>query len=382
MISARPRAENPVRPGLELEEVTTLVGFAALRADWDRLADRLDEGSPFHGWAWNWTWWKHFGRGRLRIVVIRSGDEVRGIAQFQVRRHGPLLSSMVPIGWGNRLTEQLDLLLPEEDRDELLGAIRVWLRRQRCTWVWLPGLRPEEVATAVGPVVPVHVKAIPFERLELPASWETLVAGLNKSMRDNVKYYPKLLRRHGHDYQFRIAAEREAVQRALPILFRLHRRRARMQGSVAHKDYLRDRSYRAFLEEVLPELAAAGQAKVGLLEIGGEAVAAIAWLEMGRSVFLYYSGFDPAWSKYSVVMVATGEVIKQAIEAGLERVEFLRGTDPFKTRWGTAQRTTVEVAVARRPGLLRPLLGTALVWRSRARRLRGLVTSGMASRRD
>jgi CelD/BcsL family acetyltransferase involved in cellulose biosynthesis len=103
---------------------------------------------------------------------------------------------------------------------------------------------------------------------------------------------------------------------------------------------------------------------------------------MGGSVFLYYSGFDPAWSKYSVVMVATGEVIKRAIGGGLQRVEFLRGTDPFKTRWGTTQRVSVEAAVAKRPRLVRPLLGTALAGRARVRRLRALLSRRIAARRD
>jgi len=119
-----------------------------------------------------------------------------------------------------------------------------------------------------------------------------------------------------------------------------------------------------------------------LLEVGEDVVAAISWLEREDSVCLYYTGFEPAWSKYSVVTVATSEVLKYAIGAGIRRIEFLRGTDPFKRRWGTTQRLTVEVAVARRPALVRPLLQTAVAARGGFRRLRRRLSATAARDRD
>jgi CelD/BcsL family acetyltransferase involved in cellulose biosynthesis len=356
--------------GWELNEVTTLEGLASLRGDWDRLVETLEAPTPFHSWTWNWSWWKHFGRGALRILVIRRQGQVRGIAQFHERRHGGLVTSLAPIGWGNRLTEHLDLIFPESDHDELLQAVTAWLGRQRCTWTWLPGLRPGSTEVVGGPVANVFENAVPFEYLDLPGSWEVLVAGLNKSMRDNVKYYPKLMLRNGHDFRFRVAGSPTEVCEALPTLFRLHNLRAGMQGGVGHRDYLKDSSHQEFLGEVMPALAVAGQAKIGLLEVGEEVVAAISWLEREDSICLYYTGFEPSWSKYSVVTVATSEVLKYAIVAGIRRIDFLRGTDPFKRRWGTTQRMTVEVAVAKRPALVRPVLRAAVAGRRRLRHLR------------
>jgi CelD/BcsL family acetyltransferase involved in cellulose biosynthesis len=195
-----------------------------------------------------------------------------------------------------------------------------------------------------------------------------------------VKYYPKLMLRHGHPFRFRIASSPDEVSEALAILIELHGRRAEVRGGVGHRDYLKPAPIRAFLAEVMPLLAADGQARIGLLEVGDEVVAAISWLERPESICLYYTGYEPAWSKYSVVTVATSEVFKYAIAAGIRRIDFLRGTDPFKTRWGTSQRVTIDVAVASRPELVRPLLWTAVSTRQRVRRLRRLVTGVIASR--
>jgi CelD/BcsL family acetyltransferase involved in cellulose biosynthesis len=364
----------------ELTEITSLEGFAGLRHDWNRLVDQIEVPSPFHSWTWNWIWWKHFGSDRLRILVIGQPGEVRGIAQFHERRRGGLVTSLAPIGWGNRLTEHLDLLLPEPDRDQLLEQVISWLGRQSCAWTWLPGL-PLGWAGS-GAVAAVHQKSIPFEFLDLPESWDLLVAGLNKSMRDNVKYYPKLMLRHGYDFRMRIAASPDEVSEALRTLIRLHRQRAEMRGGVSHRDYLDSRSHQAFLAEVMPALAEAGQAKIGLLEVGDEVVAAISWLERPESICLYYTGFEPSWSKYSVVTVATSEVLKYAISRGIGRIEFLRGTDPFKTRWGTTQRVTAEVAVAKKPALIGPLLRTAVAGRREVRRLRRRLSGALARSGD
>ena len=38
---------------------------------------------------------------------------------------------------------------------------------------------------------------VSYEVRHLPGSWAQFVKGLNKSMRDNVKYYPRLLAREG-----------------------------------------------------------------------------------------------------------------------------------------------------------------------------------------
>jgi hypothetical protein len=53
---------------------------------------------------------------------------------------------------------------------------------------------------------------------------------------------------------------------------------------------------------------------------------------VGRSLYLYYSGFDPRWSKYSVMTTTVVEAIKYAIGEGLNALNLSPGTDVSKTR--------------------------------------------------
>jgi len=120
-------------------------------------------------------------------------------------------------------------------------------------------------------------------------------------------------------------------------------------------------------------LADLGHLKVGLLEIDGAVVAAQIWLEMGDTMFVYYTGYDPAWSTYSVQLVATLESLKHAIERGVARVELLRGAGQRNERWNPSTRLRVNVTVARRPAITRLALRIPRIRRDL--RLRGTTTS-------
>lgn len=351
--------------------VSSEEGFSELRPEWDALVDRLDLPSPFHSWDWNYVWWKHFGgRSRLHIVVFRSDGRLAGLAQLHERRHGGWVTSLVPIGWGNLLTEQLELLFPSEERSRLLGELRRCLPGSSWSRIGLSGLEQSDVSERWDGLGIVSRVAMPFEYRELPGTWEDMVRGLNKSMRGNVKYYPKLMLRSGCPFELRVAESPAEVSGALPTVYRLHSARAAAQEGITHKDYLERSDHRAFLDEVAPRLAARGEMKVGLLEVRGEVVATQIWLERSKTMFLYYSGYLPEWSRYSVAMVTTSEILKHGIARGLDRVEFLRGTGQFKTRWDTRQRVQLEVTWARRVKATRMLLDSYRGARGVLRRMR------------
>ncbi|MBV9100441.1 MAG: GNAT family N-acetyltransferase [Candidatus Dormibacteraeota bacterium] len=356
---------------MQVHEVTTADGFDALRDEWNALVPRLDAPSPFQTWEWNRAWWRHFGAGhRLRLLTFRRDGALCGVAQFHERRIGPRVlrrSLLAPLGWEDQrrrqgMTEQSQLVFPAADMDELLAALARWLDTHRWTFVQLAGMAvPFELPQRLSQRVVLTGKPNSFYGRALPATYAELVAGLGKSMRDNVKYYPKLLERTGHSVSLRVANTPETIPPALDVFFALHRARANATAaSIAHRDKFAWRDRRAFLADVAPMLAAQGQLRIGLLEVDGATVAVQIWLEYGTAMFVYYTGWDPAWSKYSVQLVATIECIKNGIARGLGRLEFLRGgadgNDQRNERWETQRRVRVNLTLARRPAMTRLVL--------------------------
>jgi hypothetical protein len=50
-------------------------------------------------------------------------------------------------------------------------------------------------------------------------------------------------------------------------------------------------------------------------------------------MYLYYSGFDPAWARYSVMTTATAEGFRYAIAQGLKSANLSLTGEQSKLRW-------------------------------------------------
>ncbi|MBV9525588.1 MAG: GNAT family N-acetyltransferase, partial [Candidatus Dormibacteraeota bacterium] len=203
----------------------------------------------------------------------------------------------------------------------------------------------------------------PFLYRALPGDWESFLGSLNKSLRDNAKYYPRLLHRHGRQAAFSVAATSDEVRATLPVLLALHRARAAAPAAVVHHDYFASASRRAFIEAAAPALAARGQLRIGVLAVDGAPVAAQMWLENAGVMFVYYSGYDPRWSRYSVAFIALLDALQDAMSRGIGRVEFLAGLGQFKERWSPQRRLRHNVTLAAHPALFRSVMALSPVRR-------------------
>ena len=350
------------RRDVTIDEVTRAEDLDTLRPVWSNLVEKMEDSSPFLTWDWMRAWWAHYGdRHQLRVLVFRQGSGVLGIAPLHQRRHGigPLqLRTLAPIGWERGgwqdLTQQLELLFPSEHRLELLARLLSWLRRSRYSAIWIPSVDasapvPDWLASKVVIANPIFT----FQGRALPDTWPAFVASLGRNTRQNANRYPRALLHAGHQCTFRIAAAPDEVVDALPVLFRLHRERAQAAADVSHPDVFRLPQRQAFMRDIGPRLAACGQFKIGLLVVDNQIVAAQAWFEKNRVLYLYYSGYDPSWTRNSVMFVTTLEVIRHGITSGLRRLELLRGTGQHKERWETDSRSQRNMLVARTPRLLK-----------------------------
>ena len=210
-----------------VEEIRTVAAFDALRPRWNRLVEQLAVPSPFHSWEWNRTWWNHFGGNHeLCILVFKSGDSLAGIAQLYERRAsvGPQsLRVLVPLGWEDLhrhtgLTELCQLIVPDKARAEVMPALADWLGARGWPLTILPGLDEQDCASlplALRKRVAGVGDMIPFRHRSLPSTSEALISSLSKSMRSNVRYYPRLL-------------QRERSQLSIPSLTRTSRDRRRV----------------------------------------------------------------------------------------------------------------------------------------------------------
>lgn len=341
--------------------------------------------SPFASWDWAWNWWQYFGKhprdgastSHLFVVaVLTESHELIGLFSF----HFPIYHSPLRLRWSvaprplrafgslgrhrEAMTEAPILLTkPGESRRALESALHFLLGQQtRFRWdsveLWVEHAERTLMAAPDSSCSPwqtrfQHRRASPVLALALPPSWDTLRASLSKSMRDNLRYYPRLLARHGHTWEVSVASTPEEVAEEVEGLAALHRRREESRASEGKSGgaggHLPSAVHVGFLQDVLPALAARGDASIAVLRIDGRRVAAQALLRRGGTCVFYYSGFDPAWGAYSPLTILHAEAFTNLISQGVTAVNLLAGEMPWKTRWGAKPAGTLQQLFYIRP---------------------------------
>jgi CelD/BcsL family acetyltransferase involved in cellulose biosynthesis len=173
--------------------------------------------------------------------------------------------------------------------------------------------------------------------LDLAPTWEEFRLDLKRNIRESLRHCYNSLKRDGHEFEFEVMQDPAEMRAGLERFLELHALRANMQTSVIHPNRFESQVSREFLHDVCGRLAERGIVRLFALKIGAQAVAMRIGFVVGENLYLYYSGFDPEWSRYSVMTTTVAEAIKYAIAHGLKSVGLSPNKDFSKTRWGPRQ---------------------------------------------
>ena len=329
---------------LTADIVVTVEGIRALTPDYEYLYRVTDNTLPFALQDWHLIWCAHFlNRNRqiqeqplFHVLRTSAGECVAIVPLILTRRRlGPLkVATVGSIGADPGLTEiRSSLVKPGYERLTVravhasLAGVAGW------DWVQWSGISGAMAEAMVRETTPQWYAAREDYVLDLPPSWEEFRAGLKRNVRESLRHCYNSLRRDGHAFEFIVARERGEVLQALERFFELHALRANMARGPKHPNYFSGRPLQEFLRDICHSLAARDAVRVFQLRIGTEIVASRIGFVVGDSVYLYYSGFDPAWARYSVMTTTVAEAFKYAIAHGLTTVNLSLTGEQSKLRW-------------------------------------------------
>jgi len=160
-------------------------------------------------------------------------------------------------------------------------------------------------------------EVVPY--LELPKTWEEYLTLLKRKHRKEIKRKLKRLEEVEHE----LVREDNFNE-----FIRLHRL------SDSEKEKFMSEPMAEFFKDVYKLKIIGWETRLDYLKIEGKAVAGIMSFVSEKEWWLYNSGFDPEYSYYSVGVVLKALSIKQAIEAGKIKYDFLRGNERYKYELG------------------------------------------------
>ena len=93
-----------------------------------------------------------------------------------------------------------------------------------------------------------------------------------------------------------------------------------------------------------------GPLRLTFLSVGGRRIASGVHFETADSYLYYNAGVDPDARELSPGVVMVHAYMERALEAGIRRVDFLRGNEPYKYDWGAVDEPIQRLLIRRRNG--------------------------------
>ncbi len=354
-LSNQPSADfNFQMSKLIVEELRGVESIDALRPEWQPLFNASD-ASPFLSWEWIAAWQKWISDNRTPyILCARDGRKLVGLLPLgmeAIRVMGfPLKArKLTLLGDGIGGADYLDLLVLPEYAEEAASVIFDHLTQ--CVQFDVLMLNDMAADSSSLPLLTQRLRSgfryrltprFVCPQIELGGSW-TAILKLSRRGNNFKRRLRQLRERDG--FEHRVITRPEDSEAAFERFLSLHNAVWNDRGGsdvTGHKLLL------SFHRDVVEQLATAGLLRFDELWVEGACRASIYGLDDGRRHYLYNSGYDPAWSKSSPGLVLLGLSIENAANRGIERYDFLRGSEIYKFDWATTTRETVTLLITRR----------------------------------
>ncbi len=361
------RGNDGATAALTLATIHSDTELMALTPEWEALCAALPLQHPFAEPDWNLHWWRHLRARRLLIhdrlhaFVLRDADgKLVAVAPMMISVRPGLGAFGVRVlqffGADPNITEVRGLICHPHDSDAALAALQTHLLAHRHLWDWIEwqGLSPEQARELSSPGIAQPGARVMCYR-SLPSDWDTLKGSLSRNMKEAIRKCFNSLRRDGLQHTFEVVGRPVDVAAALSDFYRLHALRACRDEGVPHADTFRSRKSRVFLSEHAMMLAREDRLRVFRLRIGGEVAATRIGFVSGDQLYLYYSGYDPRWSAYSIMTTLVIETMRWAIAQGFRSVNLSTGRDRSKLRWQPQEKVlhnAIQVSPHPRAALL------------------------------
>ena len=307
----------------------TIESLDAVASSWDRWGHCLKWGSIFVLPAWLKAWWHAFGSGaELQLRLMREGDEVIGFAPLQVK------DKVASFVGSPDVCDYVDFAVAPGKEIQFFDLLLEDLKGQGVNRLELAPVRPDStvltqltgLARSRGCEVLQRPEDVSLE-LDLPATWEDYLAGLKPKQRHEVR---RKLRRlwladRAEYHCLSVGSETDEHMDAFLQLFAL---------SEPEKARFMNGRMELFFRALTRGMAEIGLLRLGIIKVGDVEAAMTIGFDHSGCYYLYNSAYDPRFSHLSVGLLCKVLCLKDSIEKGRTKWDFLKGSEPYKYQLG------------------------------------------------
>ena len=283
---------------------------------------------------WLEVWWHEFGfEAELYLGTVRQGGTLTGIAPLLLKGAEAFFIGSADV------CDYLDFIVVPGRESDFFNILLDDLRWRGISRLNLRPLRPNStvlthligIARGRRYEVSCEVEDISLE-LDLPPTWQDYLRTLTQKQRHEVRRKLRRLWEAG-DVNYRVVEDSESASQSIDIFLRLFRE------SRQDKAIFLTARMESFFTSLAKAMGQAGLLRLGILELGHFPAAAVMCFDYKNTVFLYNNGYDPQYGFLSVGFISKVLCIKDSVERGKGKFDFLKGAEEYKHRLGGKEMT-------------------------------------------
>jgi CelD/BcsL family acetyltransferase involved in cellulose biosynthesis len=323
---------------LTLEVVREVTHLERIKNEWTRFASSLERVTPFQLPEWQLTWWRHFGCGKLHVMLFRSVDSMVGVVpcylhEDQGRR------SMKLIGSG--ISGYLEPPIAAKQRAEIANLLKGHLLANTawdsCDW---RDVAPNSPLAGLQLGEKFKSETTPDnECSEIPiqGTFQQYWEGRSFSLRRNfLKYLDKSGFADRPRFEVVMQADPEFVNAVI-----------RFEGGQAESFALAHGGAPAFISELAGVLDKADMLRLFGLRYNRKIAAVTLAFAYRNTLYAFAGGHDPEFEVEGLGRLLLFETLRHAFEQRYRAWNFLRGNEAFKVLWGAQVSPTARILIER-----------------------------------
>ncbi len=304
-----------------------LSSFEKLRHSWQQIHRKANTRLLFSSPWWSESWFNYFGDdNELVLGAVEQGSEIIGIAPLRLE------NNVLRFIGGSDVCDFLDFIIEPGKEDLFFTELIGFIKKTAIKELDLSPLLAEStvmrflnnLAATSGLGVSVTQDDVIVD-LSLPGSLTEYLSILSGKQRHELLRKERRLSEEG-DVIFR--QNEQASESDLDTFLRFFResrddKRAFLTGIME-----------SFFRSVTKMAAENEMLRLGTLELNSAPIAATLCFDYQNDIYLYNSGYDPDYRWLSAGLLSKYYCIKDSIDRGKKRFDFLKGTEKYKFHLG------------------------------------------------
>lgn len=312
--------------------------FLVLSKEWSELLKSKTDPHPFYLPEWQFSWWKEFGEGKLKIFTIRDENKnLIGIFPFELKENGCLHL----IG-GKDLSDYLDIIIHDKFQDICLELFFKYLNNSDIPWKKIKFRGIPNDSPTLNLLKNIYgdklnlIKEEVCPIVQLPETWDTYLQKLEPRFKRNLL---RKIRKVEINENIQFYESKENLENDLNSFILLH-----SMSQPEKADFWNDKRKKFFFE-MTSRMAKKNFLRLSFLKLDNYPIASTLSFIFNRKIYLYNSGYDTNTPEFSSGLVLLAYNINQAIDEKITHFDMLRGNESYKYDFGSQDTIIWSVIV-------------------------------------